>query len=105
MDVGDYTVEGNLEAYSCKSHTTSSEVEGHTHFKREREVRGSSSIPTLTHTTFICSNTTLRLGKLAGVDKKLSRSLDQEVATSVSPAGPSHMLSESPVGPLTEAGR
>lgn len=43
-------------------------------------------------------------GKLAGVDKKLSRSLDQEVATSVSPGGSSHLLSASPVGPLTEAG-
>jgi len=42
--------------------------------------------------------------KLAGNDKKLSRSLDQEVAhdLSVSPEGV--VLSASPVGPLTEAG-
>lgn len=59
VDVGDYAVEGILEAYSCK---------------------------------------------LAGSDKKLSRSLDQEVAhdLSVSPEGV--VLSASPVGPLTEAG-
>jgi len=57
VDVGDYFVEGVLEAYSCK---------------------------------------------LAGVDKKLSRSLDQEVqeVASFSPPG---VLSNSPVGPLTEA--
>ena len=54
VDVGDYTVEGNLEAYSCK---------------------------------------------VAGADKKLSRSLDEEVASS-----PPSLLASSPVGPLTEAG-
>jgi hypothetical protein len=37
-------------------------------------------------------------GKLAGLDKKLSRSLDAEVAVSCSPAE----LSRSPVGPLAE---
>ena len=40
------------------------------------------------------------LGKLAGLDKKLSRSLDAEVATGCSPAE----LSKSPVGPLSDAG-
>ena len=39
-------------------------------------------------------------GKLAGLDKKLSRSLDAEVATGCSPAE----LSKSPVGPLSDAG-
>mmetsp|Transcript_8892 Transcript_8892/g.21906 ORF Transcript_8892/g.21906 Transcript_8892/m.21906 type:complete len:229 (+) Transcript_8892:345-1031(+) len=58
VDVGDYTVEGKMEAYSCK---------------------------------------------LAGTDKKLSRSLDQEVEASVS-VSPPRLLSASPVGPLTEAG-
>mmetsp|Transcript_9499 Transcript_9499/g.24396 ORF Transcript_9499/g.24396 Transcript_9499/m.24396 type:complete len:225 (+) Transcript_9499:290-964(+) len=58
-DVGDYMVEGVLEAYSCKA---------------------------------------------AGVDKKLSRSLDQEVGvSSVSPTS-SGALSVSPTGPLTESG-
>lgn len=54
VDVGDYVVYGDLEAYSCK---------------------------------------------LAGLDKKLSRSLDQEVQTGSSPLE----LSRSPVGPLAES--
>lgn len=58
VNVGDYAVEGKLEAYSCK---------------------------------------------LAGTDKKLSRSLDQEVAHDMS-VSPDMVLSASPVGPLTEAG-
>mmetsp|Transcript_2943 Transcript_2943/g.6447 ORF Transcript_2943/g.6447 Transcript_2943/m.6447 type:complete len:233 (+) Transcript_2943:170-868(+) len=53
VDVGDYVVYGNLEAYSCK---------------------------------------------LAGLDKKLSKSLDQEVQLDSSPLE----LSASPVGPLAE---
>eukprot|EP00775_Hariotina_reticulata_P010161 gene10161-10320_t len=57
VDVGDYVVQGDLEAYSCK---------------------------------------------LAGFDKKLSRSLDQEVQQ-VSQIGTSPLeLSRSPVGPLTD---
>lgn len=40
--------------------------------------------------------------KLAGVDKKLSRSLDSEVVGSLSTTPPS-VLSASPVGPLTDA--
>ena len=59
VDVGDYCVEGILEAYSCK---------------------------------------------LAGSDKKLSRSLDQEVAQDLSVSPEGVVLSASPVGPLTEAG-
>ncbi|KAF6256138.1 Maf1-domain-containing protein [Scenedesmus sp. NREL 46B-D3] len=59
VDVGDYVVYGDLEAYSCK---------------------------------------------LAGLDKKLSRSLDQEVQQVASSAGSSPLeLSRSPVGPLTDA--
>lgn len=54
VDVGDYVVYGNLEAYSCK---------------------------------------------LAGLDKKLSKSLDQEVQTGSSPLE----LSRSPLGPLSES--
>ncbi|KAL6763070.1 Maf1 regulator-domain-containing protein [Haematococcus lacustris] len=54
VDVGDYVVEGKLEAYSCK---------------------------------------------LAGLDKKLSKSLEQEVQTGSSPLE----LSASPVGPLSES--
>lgn len=54
VDVGDYVVQGNLEAYSCK---------------------------------------------LAGLDKKLSRSLDQEVQMGSSP----FEMSKSPVGPLSES--
>ena len=41
-------------------------------------------------------------GKLAGIDKKLSKSLDQEVVTMM--AGSPSALSVSPVGPLTDAG-
>ncbi len=40
-------------------------------------------------------------GKLAGLDKKLSRSLDQDVQLGSSPLE----LSKSPVGPLSEASR
>ncbi|GAX83091.1 hypothetical protein CEUSTIGMA_g10517.t1 [Chlamydomonas eustigma] len=54
VDVGDYIVHGDLEAYSCK---------------------------------------------LAGLDKKLSKSLDAEVQTGSSPL----QLSKSPVGPLVES--
>lgn len=54
VDVGDYVLQGDLEAYSCK---------------------------------------------LAGLDKKLSKSLDQEVQTGSSPLE----LSASPVGPLSES--
>lgn len=44
-------------------------------------------------------------GKLAGLDKKLSRSLDQEVAQ-IAESGTSPLeLSRSPVGPLTDASR
>ncbi|WIA14578.1 hypothetical protein OEZ86_013063 [Tetradesmus obliquus] len=59
VDVGEYVVYGDLEAYSCK---------------------------------------------LAGLDKKLSRSLDQEVQQVASSSGSSPLeLSRSPVGPLTDA--
>lgn len=54
VDVGDYVVQGELEAYSCK---------------------------------------------LAGLDKKLSKSLDQDVQTGSSPLE----LSRSPVGPLSDS--
>lgn len=54
VDVGEYILQGDLEAYSCK---------------------------------------------LAGLDKKLSKSLDQEVQTGSSPLE----LSASPVGPLSES--
>ncbi|KXZ42029.1 hypothetical protein GPECTOR_219g465 [Gonium pectorale] len=54
VDVGEYILQGDLEAYSCK---------------------------------------------LAGLDKKLSKSLDQEVQTGSSPLE----LSRSPVGPLAES--
>ncbi|KAK3283405.1 hypothetical protein CYMTET_8896 [Cymbomonas tetramitiformis] len=57
INVGDYVVEGDIQAYSCK---------------------------------------------LAGVDKKLSRSLDQEVVSTLSTTPPS-LLSSSPVGPLSES--
>jgi hypothetical protein len=40
-------------------------------------------------------------GKLAGLDKKLSRNLDQEVQMGSSPLE----LSKSPVGPLAESSR
>lgn len=43
----------------------------------------------------------LLAGKLAGLDKKLSRSLDQEVQMGSSPLE----LSKSPVGPLAESAR
>jgi len=56
INIGDYVVLGQLEAYSCK---------------------------------------------LAGVDKKLSKSLDQEVVTMMAHS-PSSGLSSSPVGPLTD---
>mmetsp|Transcript_22297 Transcript_22297/g.26824 ORF Transcript_22297/g.26824 Transcript_22297/m.26824 type:complete len:242 (-) Transcript_22297:728-1453(-) len=41
--------------------------------------------------------------KLAGIDKKLSRSLDQEVLGTLASTPPS-LLSSSPVGPLTDSG-
>ena len=41
------------------------------------------------------------VGKLAGTDKKLSRSLDAEVVTAMASSPTS--LGTSPVGPLTEA--
>jgi hypothetical protein len=44
-------------------------------------------------------------GKLAGLDKKLSRSLDQEVAQIAEQGSSPLELSRSPVGPLTDAGR
>ncbi len=43
----------------------------------------------------------LNVGKLAGLDKKLSRSLDQDVQLGSSPLE----LSKSPVGPLAESSR
>ena len=43
----------------------------------------------------------LGTGKLAGLDKKLSRNLDQEVQMGSSPLE----LSKSPVGPLAESSR
>ena len=43
----------------------------------------------------------LDAGKLAGLDKKLSRSLDEDVRVSSSPLE----YSKSPVGPLSEASR
>lgn len=43
----------------------------------------------------------LLAGKLVGLDKKLSKSLDQEVMTGSSPLE----LSASPIGPLSEAQR
>ncbi|KAF8061370.1 mannose-1-phosphate guanylyltransferase 2 [Scenedesmus sp. PABB004] len=58
VDVGDYIVYGDLEAYSCK---------------------------------------------LAGLDKKLSRSLDAEVQVASSAGSSPLELSRSPVGPLTDA--
>ena len=42
-----------------------------------------------------------RAGKLAGLDKKLSRNLDQEVQMGSSPLE----LSKSPVGPLADSSR
>lgn len=57
VNLGDYVVEGEIQAYSCK---------------------------------------------LAGVDKKVSRSLDQEVVCSLATTPP-QLLSASPVGPLTDA--
>ena len=68
----------------------------------EREERGNLSLTrprspssdlTLSHPPFS--------GKLAGLDKKLSRSLDAEVALGSSPLE----LSMSPVGPLAEPSR
>lgn len=41
------------------------------------------------------------IGKLAGLDKKLSRSLEEEVMESSSPSE----LSKSPVGPLVDSNR
>lgn len=58
VNVGDYVVHGDLEAYSCK---------------------------------------------LAGVDKKLSRSLDQEVINCIATSPSPQVYSVSPVGPLTDA--
>lgn len=60
VDVGEYVVYGDLEAYSCK---------------------------------------------LAGLDKKLSKSLEQEVQVGSSADGSPLELSRSPVGPLTDASR
>lgn len=45
--------------------------------------------------------TVLYAGKLAGLDKKLSQSLDAEVQSGSSPLD----LSKSPVGPLLESSR
>jgi hypothetical protein len=58
VDVGEYVVNGDLEAYSCK---------------------------------------------LAGLDKKLSKSLEQEVQVATSTGTSPLELSRSPVGPLTDA--
>ena len=60
MQISDYVIQGDLEAYSCK---------------------------------------------LAGTDKKLSRSLEQEVLNDLatSPPGVADTLSASPVGPLSES--
>ena len=95
VDVGDCYVTGELEAYSCE--WKDKEI------KRERENSDNNVVDAL----FPCSpslsnNCTLNIfsGKLAGLDKKLSRSLDAEVATGCSPAE----LSKSPVGPLSDAG-
>lgn len=58
VDVGNYTLHGELEAYSCK---------------------------------------------LAGVDKKLSKSLDQEVIAMMASGTSPNSLGTSPVGPLTDS--
>lgn len=52
-----------------------------------------------------CCRLCTAAGKLAGLDKKLSRSLDAEVAQ-ITDSGTSPLeLSRSPVGPLTDASR
>jgi hypothetical protein len=84
VDTGDYVVYGDLEAYSCERGAVRWGGPG----PRDRGL-GRSRPPSPP------------AGKLAGLDKKLSKSLDQEVQTGSSP----QELSMSPVGPLSDSAR
>jgi hypothetical protein len=85
VDVGDLIVQGDLEAFSCKF---------------DKFTTSPSSLFFPSKLIFFLLNSSLSAGKLAGLDKKLSRSLEEEVMESSSPAE----LGKSPVGPLADSG-
>lgn len=97
VDVGDLIVKGDLEAYSCERRLPTAHTAAVPH-AAPRAAAHALSVP---HTEPAGPAPTCA-GKLAGLDKKLSRSLEEEVAAgSASPSS----LSKSPVGPLHESSR
>jgi hypothetical protein len=70
-----------------------------------RAIMARSPVQSIMCISSLCELTVAKLwhiaGKLAGLDKKLSRNLDQEVQLGSSPLE----LSKSPVGPLAESSR
>jgi hypothetical protein len=100
VDVGDCVVTGELEAYSCAFCVVPLFVSRPLSLARARSHLPSPDLDPLTTTPSIPRHKK-KTGKLAGLDKKLSRSLDAEVALGSSPLE----LSMSPVGPLAEPSR
>jgi len=102
VNVGDYAVIGQLEAYSCAQ----AHEPGRTRPSRRASVVVSNrarglvlpNIHSFVRESHVRS--VPRTGKLAGVDKKLSASIDQDVVEMM--AGSPSNLSSSPVGPLTD---
>ena len=93
VNVGDYVIQGQLDAYSCASPTYLPAP------APRSSARDSMARPRNAHPLFRSLPT--RTGKLAGIDKKLSKSLDADVVTMMA-SSPS-ALSVSPVGPLTDS--
>ena len=83
VDVGEYYVHGDLEAYSCRV----------SFLPDQCKVVISSLDSADCYITFA--------GKLAGLDRKLCKNLEDEVEHDCSPLA----LSKSPVGPLAESSR
>ncbi len=86
-DVGEYVVEGHLEAYSCKD-------------RRRWILQHGVPFRVCLRKPWLGVSCSLA-GKLAGLDKKLSKSLEQDVQIGSSP----QQLSASPVGPLSDSNR
>ena len=101
VDVGDLIVKGDLEAYSCEAGGGAPAAAAVLSCLATSPQGATLHCPG--HTMLIPC--TLRrpplAGKLAGLDKKLSRSLEEEVAAGGTDS-PSYSLSKSPVGPLQE---
>ena len=94
VNVGDYVIQGQLDAYSCASPT-------YFPAPAPRVQAPETQWPDLEMLTPLVRSLPTRTGKLAGIDKKLSKSLDADVVTMMA-SSPS-ALSVSPVGPLTDS--